>query len=236
MGTSLGIVVLIAMLIASPVSGSVIQYQVSATGEHLSIGSDAIWMSGSSDIVGGIPLPYCGDLFIGGYSSDLLGSGRYQTQGILDGTESMIYQYQTGAELDGVYRESIFVEDCGCGSVPEGCGDSSTATCIDENETLSGSRTSFSSLGMGDLLIIAEGTTIQKSNSTPDTLVAGINIAGNGMARVKFDTMNFYSLGNATNTGYTNEANYRTFVDGRNMTLSAGYSWSSFRPSFPTVT
>lgn len=228
---SLAAILLVAVISIIPASASGVQYQVFATGDHIAVQSDVMWVSGDSNASTGINPPVSGELLVGAYGTRVLAGGSYQTAGVFDTTNAIGYQYQTQADIDGVFRESIMQENYRQGMTLEECNNEPTG-CSETNLTTYMSQAAFNARGMGALLIDSEGATSQMV--IPGTLYGGAFFRGSGMASTMFSSLNSYSIGGDTDYGFHSEAKYRTITDGRNVTLDARYGWTSFQPSYPS--
>lgn len=229
--STVGVVALILMMIIIPTSATIVQYQISTSGDHISLASDVAWMSGDEDVAAGDILDHRGVLDIGSYSTKMLARGSYSSAGKLDTSSYNGYEYQTEADIGGIYRESILVDSYGCLE----CQSTEENPCSPENSTRYNTGATFSSRVIGgDVSIDSKGTALQTDGKSPDRLIAGISVSGSGLAEVKFSSINLFAAGGDYDTGYKDEQKFRTSTDGPNMQLSAVFDWTSFRSLYPT--
>ncbi|MDD5049944.1 MAG: hypothetical protein PHH09_13545 [Methanoregulaceae archaeon] len=196
-----------------------------ASGDHIFVSQSTSWMAGSADLNAIPPLQCAGEVLVGAHNTKLMGSGQYQAAAVLDATTTMIYQYQTDAQVDGIYRDSLMVDSFGspwnemiCGAMPEEEA-GATSYC---------SMAQVQSLGMGDLSIRSQGAILQADVNVSDSLASQISIAGDGMGRIIMQSMSMSGVGNTTGLGYTNRIDERVTALGRDMQVASRFQYESF--------
>jgi hypothetical protein len=211
-------------------SAAGVSYDVLASGDHIFVSQSTSWMAGSADLNAIPPLQCAGEVLVGSHTTKLMGSGQYQATAVLDATTTMIYQYQTDADVTGIYRDSLMVDSFGspwneeiCGAMPEGVV-GATAYC---------SMAQVQSLGMGDLSIRSQGAILQADINASDSLVSQISIAGDGMGRITMQSINMAGIGNSTGLGYTNRIDDRVTASGHNMQVGSRFQYESFANLWP---
>jgi len=217
-----------ALVMVQSGGAAAVAFDMFATGDTIVVSSDVTWIAGTSDLNSMPPLDCGGEVLMGGHSTRIVGPGSYQSSGLLDSTELMLYQFQTDALIGGIYRESLYADGCGspwsesaCGPMPDTDDDLANASAYC-------SGASFNTLAMGRHLNIATAGATVQAGDTPDTLAATTRITGDGMARIQFETWNQVGIGNTTGLGYQASTRHSSFVDGKAMDTGATFAWSSF--------
>lgn len=203
-------------------------YEVTAVGDHIFVSQTTDWVAGTHDLSNIPPLNCAGEVLQGAHSTKVLGGGSYQSTAVLDATDIMLYQYQTDADVGGIYRDSFYIDSFGtpwvtslCGPMPDDEGiQEATAYC---------SMASVQSLAMGnDLSITSRGAAVQADINVSDSLASEISIRGDGMGRINLQSVNMAGIGNSTALGYENRMEERVLVYGHDMQLSSRFNYESF--------
>lgn len=219
---------LLAIMVSPAAQAAGMAYSVTAEGSWISVSGDLTWTAGTSDLSKIPPLNCGGEVLQGGHAVRVLSwGGTYQSQGVLDATDTLIFQQGTQAtNLNGVYRDGLFVDGCGapwdesvCGALPDGTP-AGSAYC-------SGASITSSAVGK-QLNIQSEGGTLQGDFEVPDSLAARILISGDGIGTIKMESFNLAGLGNTTGLGYENSMSQRIMSSGSPFRTGANFQWESF--------
>lgn len=217
-----------SMFLPAGAEAAGLSYEVMAVGDHIFVSQSTDWTAGTHDLNSVPPLTCAGEVLQGAHSTKVLGSGSYQSAAVLDATDIMLYQYQTDADVGGIYRDSFYIDSFGTPWVESICGS------MPDDEEIQGataycSMASVQSLAMGNnLSITSRGATLQADNETLDSLASEISIRGDGMARINLQSVNMAGIGNSTALGYENRMEERVLVYGHDMQLSSRYNYESF--------
>jgi len=212
------------------VQGAGLSYQVMAEGDWIAVSGDLSWTAGTSDLNQVPPLNCGGEVLQGGHSTRVLSwGGTYEAQGVLDATDTMIFQQTTQAtSLNGIYSDGMFVYGVGstweegvCGPLPDESSDEGfPAYC---------SGAQVSSLAMGrSLNIQSEGQILQGDIEVLDSMAARIRITGDGIGVIEMRSINLAGIGNTTGLGYENSMRQKVMSSGSPFGVGAAFQWESF--------
>jgi hypothetical protein len=200
-----------------------------ASGDQMFVSGDMSWIAGTSDINKVPPLECGGEFLMGGYSTRVVSTkpSAYSSTVELDATEIMLFKQVTEAtNINGMYRDSTFVEGCGAPWSEEICGPTPEETAV-YPAYCSGAQ--FSNFAIGkNMAVKSSSGVIQASTEFPDSMAAQAVMSGDGRGTITMRSINMAGIGNTSELGYVNNMKKEVTAGGKQFGVGATFQWESF--------